>query len=144
TAGTPAKSCVWTNACEMRNTVFPAAHPSAEPLSVTTCPRWTVAGVTVSVGEEPSAVPAQIPAASAPATSARLIAVKGTGLPQQAREAPVLEDAAAGLTGRAVVDGVLLVVHLRDRSRAVRTRRAEPVVHEVDVAVVLPALAQLE
>ena len=49
---------------------------------------------------------------------------------QQAREPAVLEQPAAGLAARAVVDRVLLEVDARDRRAALRARLAEPVVDD--------------
>src|SRR5215218_8803161 len=63
---------------------------------------------------------------------------------QQARHAAVLEDPAAGLAGRAVVDRVLVVVDLRQRGAAARARLAQPPVHAVEGLVAGAALAALQ
>src|SRR4051794_4310451 len=63
---------------------------------------------------------------------------------EQARQAAVLEDAAAGLTAGAVVDRVLLVLDAGDRGLADEAGLAELVVDAVDGRVLLAALAQLE
>ena len=65
-------------------------------------------------------------------------------LAEQPRHAAVLQHPAAGLAGRAVEDGVLLVVDLPQRVAAPRARLAEPPVDEVDVLVALAGEPQLE
>src|SRR4051812_17921139 len=65
-------------------------------------------------------------------------------LPEQAREAPVLEDAAARLAARAVVDRVLLEVDLRERGAADVAGLAEPPVDAVGPLVGGAGLAQLQ
>src|SRR5919204_6573193 len=52
-------------------------------------------------------------------------------LAEEPREAAILEDAPFSLTGRAVVDRVLVEVDLGDRRAAVGARLAEPVVDPV-------------
>src|SRR6266511_3495433 len=63
---------------------------------------------------------------------------------QQPRQPSVLEDPAARLAGRAVVDRVLLEVDLRDRCAAGVAGLAEMPVHAVDTLVAKAALPQLE
>ena len=65
-------------------------------------------------------------------------------LAKQARQAPVLEHAPAGLAVGAVVDRVLLEVDARDRRAADVARLAELVVDAIRALVVRAALAQLE
>ena len=50
TAGTPANTCVRTNARERSVTLLPTRHPGAFPVSVMTCPRTTEGGATVNDG----------------------------------------------------------------------------------------------
>src|SRR4051794_7019433 len=69
---------------------------------------------------------------------------RGRLLPQQAREAAVLEDPAARLAGGAVEDRVLVVVDARERRAADVAGLAEPVVDPVGLLVRRAALAQLE
>src|SRR5581483_1473371 len=63
---------------------------------------------------------------------------------QQAREPPILEDAAGGLAAGAVEDGVLLEVDLPDRRAADMAGLAEPSVHPVGLLVGGAALAERE
>src|SRR6476646_10557766 len=57
----------------------------------------------------------------------------GSSVTQQPREAAVCEHPAAGLAGRAVVDGVFVKRDLADFISAPRALVAEPVVHRVAV-----------
>ena len=65
-------------------------------------------------------------------------------LTEQAGHPAILEHAAARLAGRAVEDGVLLVVDLPERVAASRARLAEAPVDEVDVLVALAGDPELE
>src|SRR5438093_2359748 len=66
------------------------------------------------------------------------------GLSQQSGEAPVLEDATAGLARRAVEDRVLLEIDLCERRAADVTRLGEPSVDAVGLLVGSAAFAQVE
>src|SRR5437899_4480364 len=66
------------------------------------------------------------------------------GSAQQARKPAVLQYAAAGLAIRAVIDRVLLEVHLRERRATDVARLAELLVHAVGALVARATLAQLE
>ena len=86
-----------------------------------------------------------VPPLGSPSYYDERAAPKSTGpLAKQARHPAVLEDPAAGLAGRAVEDGVLLVVDLPQRVAAPWARLAEPAVDEVDVLVALAREPQLE
>ena len=63
---------------------------------------------------------------------------------EEAREAPVLQGAAAGLALRAVVDRVLLEVDAGERRPAAGAWLAEAVVHAIHLAVLPAVEAQLE
>src|SRR5918994_3821268 len=67
-----------------------------------------------------------------------------SGLAKQPREAAVFQDPTLRLTGRAVVDRVLLEVHARDRRPADMAGLGELLVHAIRLLVVRSALAQLE
>src|SRR2546430_16536448 len=114
-----------------------AGHPPADPLTVTTGPGATTDGTTrMSLGGDAVAAVVAKPVARARTAKPRFTerSVAGAcvewllGLSQEPGQPAVLQHAAAGLAGGAVVDRVLLVVDAGDRSPASRTRLAAAVV----------------
>jgi hypothetical protein len=81
-------------------------------------------------------------ASGRPSARSRSFASRVTPSLQKARQAPVLQDAPAGLATAAVEDGVFLVVDSRDGRAADVARLAQPAVDAVDLLVAGSVLAQ--